>query len=298
MDLEFTIGPAAAKIYLESTSKNSVYLDKLRSIIERLIDENDVTIEIKNGEAYDMRHPALSKWTWMQSNGLPEKSTIAASLDKPEEMKKIQAELKAVIKKGMSEYGLGSWFANCLNKPYLFYVLKEAKEFMTTEDFTVAMSFASQFGHFAGEFRAENGFSKDDFMELLKGCDTKLFRVFHPEAFGAVDVFSGQSADSEVTVYLDDMEYDGKPDLSLVFSWFSSPTQLIDYCLGFDGKEGLIGHGVYTAKIKVKDIFGCLSAREYNVILNPDKLYDIEYIDEITEWDEYGADEWEDEDEE
>lgn len=281
--LENAIGPVAAKICAESTARNSDYLEKFQKIIERYIDENDVTFEVQNGTVEYCNYPVWGGIAWMNSN----RELEITSLDNPEEMSKIQATLKAAIKKEVSEFGLYNLLAFGLNSPYLFYVLKEAKEFMTTEDFSVAMAIAASNKDFSGVFREVDGVAKDDVVEMLKSCDPKIFATN--------ELVPRRSDDGEVIVFLEEQYTDeGEPDLSSVFAWFLWPENLIRYYLDIYGIEDLAGHGVYTAKIKTEDIFGINKHHEHNVILNPNGLHDIEYIDDVTKWIEYDEDEWRD----
>lgn len=232
---------------------------------------------------------------------MPEIAAVEAALDNPEEMGKIQSALKAVIKERYSRYALHGLMMG-LPKPYLIYVLKKAKEFMTREDFSVAMACASYGSLLDDELREYNDLPKDEIrdelLELLKACDPKIL--------GIDKLFQGCPPESEVEVYLDEPDY-FEPNTYLVFYWFSSPEKLIEYYSNVygDGRDAIAGYGVYTAKIKVKDIFGCPNISEHDVILNPDKLYDIKYINDVTKWDEYfwcveaedEDDDWDDEDE-
>ena len=289
--LERQIGPAAAKIYDERVAKNSVYLEKLQKIVERLIDENDVKFELwEDGtKVWYACHPVWGGLRWEPSR---EKLPDITLLDKPEEMSKIQAELNAAIKEDMYKHTLRGLFMDSLKSPYLFYVLKKAKEFMTIEDFSVAMAIAVFNDSFDDAFCEIDGVSKDDVVEMLKACDPKIF---------VTDELKPRYSDNgEVIVFLeeqctDEGEVELEPDLSSVFAWFLWPENLIRYYLDIDDIEGLVGRGVYIAKIKAEDIFGIYKEREHNVILNPNGLHDIEFIDDVTEWDEYCKDDWRDE---
>lgn len=282
----------------ENFENNSVYLDKLCQFFGRIIDENDMTFEIRNNYVFCEGYPFSFGPTcdWENSSELPEKSTIEAALDNPEEMSKIKSTFKAGMKKRFSMFKVSKFFKLSLQPPYPFLLLKEAKEFMTTEDFSYAMFIVACQDHFEGEFFKEENFSKDDLLELLKACD--------PHIFGTELLPQYYRAEEELTVYLEFDNFEGMPDPSMTFSWFSSPEKTIKYCLEnviTVTEEGLAEqYGVHTAKIKTKDIFGYFDRSihgfniKHDIILNPDKLYDIEKVEDITQWYEYHDDEWED----
>lgn len=282
------------QIMEENFEKNSVYLDKLRQFFERLIDENDMTFEFGEDMVWCKGYPFFFGPTcdWENSSELPEKATIEAALDNPEEMSKIKSTFKAGMKKRFSLYKVSDFFRLTLQPPYLFLLLKEAKEFMANEDFSYVMFLVACYDYFGDEFQEEEGFSQDDILELLKACN--------PNIFGAELFSQGYHAEEELKVYVEIDNYDDRPKPSLPLHWFLSPEKTIRYCLeNVDSltltEQALAQQfGVRTAKIKVKDIFGYFSGNERDIILDPDKLYDIEEVSDITQWNEYYYDDWED----
>lgn len=133
-----------------------------------------------------------------------------------------------------------------------FDTLQKAKEFLT-----------------ADEFRAEAGFSKDEFLELLKSCNPNVFSTEELQRY---------HAEAEITVYLDEFIPGALGVMpSEVFSWFSSPEKLMEYFM--DSYGSYKEFEAYRAKIRVKDIFGYCSSYDHEIVVNPDKLYDIEYFD-------------------
>lgn len=253
--------------YGEVCKDGGASLDNLRKVVERFIDENDIEFHVDGGKLRNIFHPVWGGKSWMLDRKLSEWTTVETSLGNPEEMEKIQAALKA----GMKEEVLAATrpdLLDRLNSPYMFYALKETKEFMTTEDFSAAMSEAAR--PYNNELRAEGDLSKDDLLELLKACD--------PKVFSDADLFQGHSGTDEVSVYLDEVD-----SPTLVFSWCSSAEKLVNRTISIEGVESLKGRGAYKAKIKVQDILGCFDTKdEYDIILNPDKLYDVEYFGELS----------------
>ena len=266
--------------YVESGLARQMYLDKVREIVGRYIDENDVKIASDKS----LYHPAWCGPYWEPDRNSPEEAAILEALNNPDEQGKAQAVLKSVMKMTMFRYSLKTIMRDRLWFPYKIHVLKEAKEFMARDDFSSLMSycFFKSLGYSERLYaKAEEGVTKEDILELLDACNPEELFLKDIKSCFYVD------CDNEITVYLDDVEAE-ELNASSVFFWVSSPVRVLDDYLDIIG--GYAGQGAYTAKINVADILGffrrdlsSFNQPAYVVILNPDKLHDIEYVDEASD---------------
>ena len=260
-------------IYVEDNPTHQIYLDKIRAIAERYIDENDVEIEADKF----FHHPA---WFWRcerPRDGSPEMEAILESLRNPEEAEIIQSELKATMKAEMLRYSWWSIIHLALRFPFDFYTVKEAKTFMAANDFSVMMYDLP--GCYAGPYHAKDGITKADVFGLIEACNLDMLKLVNSwRDFHCLEEYEKEW---EMEVYLADDFIEDDSDFATTFAWMTSPEKVIEYYLDIYGEYDC--WGVYVAKIKVKDIFWCFSQNERGYILNPDKVYDIEYIPEVSD---------------
>ena len=259
-------------ICAEGNPTYKMYQDKIRAIAKRYIDENDIAI-VDDKFLY---HPALCGQWWFPDKCSPEKEAILEALlealRNPDEAESLQSDLKAGIKEDILTDSYDHILLHVLRFPFNFYAMMEAKAFMTTADFSRMMYRARWC--YAGPYSTEDGITKEDVFGLIKACNLDMLELkndylgyYHPE-------------ESEMTVYFAEDDLEDDSDLTTIFSWMASPRKVIEHYLEFH--QGYSGWGAYRAKIKKEDIFWGFERVEYGIVLNPDKLYDIEYVEEAS----------------
>lgn len=247
---------------------------KVREIIEKYIDNSDVKVLDKGRKVV---HPLMRGNRWQFESGFPEESSILKIVNKPHGLQKVKDMAKAAVKKYLRSCSLEDNFT-FMPMPYYFKILKEAKAYLSTDDFSWLLRVAWEVDDFV--YYEDGGIDPDEILDLLKSCNPQAFMT--DEEWEDLQKFTPSSVD----VYRND-----GPD---AFIWAYTPTVAIGDTIRygeFSDYEGCM------ASIAKEDIFAAIQDYNYHYgfILNPDKLRDIEYISDLRDYcdrDELDEEDW------
>lgn len=199
---------------------------------------------------------------------------------KPSEVQKVNQIVKARLKKFIYSQSLED-IIKLLSSYCAFGFLREAKEYLSTDDFSRMFRLASEKIGFGYDIYAD----MDEVLELFKCCNLQKFMTAEErkkweqlkrQPTGSVSVYRGYSeVDDENAV-----------------TWATNPSAPIKndrFGVIFDDYVG------YRAEINEDDVIAIIYDYWEIYILDPDKLQDIECIDlrDDCDWDELDEADWE-----
>lgn len=233
--------------------------EKVREIIEQYIDKFDMEI-LCNGFVF---HPVFNVCFWKFEPGFPNEDSVLEIMDQPHGLQKLNDMAKSAIKKYLREYSLTDIFEST-KFPYYFKILKEAKAYLSTDEFSHLLRVAWEKDKFA--YYSGAGINCTEILELLKSCNPQAFMTADEWEYFQHDLHSQE-------IFYRAKDTDG-PE---AFVWAAIK--------GPDRYSESPDYGGYTAYIDKENIFAVVHNYPFGFIVNPYKLQSIEYVED--DWEGY-----------
>lgn len=249
---------------------------KVRKIFKWYINQSDVKIYTTGL----VEHPAWEEKFW--EDPLPE------ILKRPYGTWQVKQEIKSKLKRFIDFHPLEDTMQH-LSLGCVFGALREAKEYLSTDDFSRMFRLASDRINFCYNPYID----KAKLLELFKCCNLQKFMTV--EEWESWEELQRQPSETETV-------YRGYVEVENAVIWTNNPQAVTGDGGRFGETYDFVG---YKAEIQKKDIIAVIhgSCRTYHAIyykmyvLDPDKLQNIEpvYLNELCSWDypdEDDLDEW------
>lgn len=161
-------------------------------------------------------------------------------------------------------------FVQTLEHPKDLQFLWEIKDFVSADDFTTAVRVA--WDSEANNSYREYDFPKEKVLEIFDACNPLALMT-------AYEYRQYQDLPDVVTVYCGAFGMDDA-EPSEILSW-TTALEFVVLCQD-EYFGGSIDAGGYMASIRKEDIIAYLALNDYEVLLNPEKLFNITHLDSFA----------------